>query len=415
MKRTAAVIFLTAVSVAAQEAPAVSALKSAIEQSVSQHLKDDHLPGAAIAIVEDDHVAWAKGFGVASVETNAPVTPDMLFRMGSTTKMFTAATLVSLAEEGRLDLNAPIGRYLKGVAPCLAKVTAHQLLTHTAGITDVAPMFGSHDDSALAANVLSWKDDYCFTEPGKIFSYANPGYVLAGYLAETIAGKPYADVVAEHIFQPLGMTHSTFRPTVAMTFSLAQGHDDKMQIVRPAADYAGAWPAGSMFSNVNDLARWVIALMHEGKLEGKQVLSRKLVAKLTTPYVDMPQDARYAYGLEITGAGDDLTWVHAGNRTGYGSLIEMSPRRGTAMIALGNRTGANFGGSGLEKRLPATSRKPRPSPVPGNYTNGRETVRVESADGTLTVIQDGKPITTYTIPPDADYLWVGSRAYKRVP
>src|SRR5690348_3405853 len=138
--------------------------------------------------------------------------------------MFTAATLVSLAEEGKIDLKRPVGAYLKDLRPALARVTALQLLSHTAGMIDDAPMFGSHDDPALAANVRSWGDGYAFTAPGRIFSYSNPGYVLAGYLAEVVSGRPFADVVAGRVLRPLGMAHSTFRPTVAMTYPLAQGH-----------------------------------------------------------------------------------------------------------------------------------------------------------------------------------------------
>ena len=109
-------------------------------------------------------------------------------------------------------------------------------------------MFGSHDDEALKREVAGWKDDRFFTQAGKVYSYSNPGYWLAGLLAETIGGKPYADQVATTIFEPLGMTHSTFRPTIALTFPLAQGHDvfaGKQEIIRPAADNAASWPAGS--------------------------------------------------------------------------------------------------------------------------------------------------------------------------
>ena len=304
-------------------------------------------PGAAVAIVSGDSVIFAKGFGVASVETGDPVTPDMLFRLGSTTKMFTAATLVTLAQEGKLDLNQPVGTYLENIAPKLARVTAAQLLSHTAGIVDDAPMFGSHDDSALAANVRSWKDAYAFAEPGRIFSYSNPGFVLAGYLAEVVSGKPYADAVAEQVLRPLGMTRSTFRPTVAMTYPLAQGHSVSESgaptVVRPAADYAGAWPAGSLYSSADELARWVIAFMNDGRLDGKQVLSKALITRLSTPVAAPPGGAvRYAFGLELR-EDRGIRWVeHAGSRTGYGSLIRMAPDRRFAVILLANKSGASL-------------------------------------------------------------------------
>ena len=122
---------------------------SAIDRVIAQELTDTHTPGAAVSIVSGDRVVFSKGYGVASVETREPVRPEMLFRLGSTTKMFTAAALALLAEKGAVDLNAPIGNYVKDLHPKIAQLTAHQLLSHTSGFLDEAPMFGSDDESAL--------------------------------------------------------------------------------------------------------------------------------------------------------------------------------------------------------------------------------------------------------------------------
>src|SRR4029450_9552393 len=215
----------------------------------------------------------------------APMMPNMLFRIGSTTKMFTAAALVTLAEDGKIKLDEPLGKYGKGLNPKLSQVTAHQLLTHTAGIIDEAPMYGDHDDSALGRTIRSWKDDQIFTDPGRIISYSNPGYWLAGFTVETISGKHYADQLKEGLFKPLGMTSTTFRPTEAMTYPLAQGHNaagtSAPTVVRPFADNAASWPAGSMFTNVLDLSRFVIAFMNGGKIDGRQGLSPAGMAKLS--------------------------------------------------------------------------------------------------------------------------------------
>jgi CubicO group peptidase (beta-lactamase class C family) len=426
---------------------------SALERVVQDELRSTHTPGAAIAIVSGDTVILAKGFGVASVETGAPVTPDMLFRLGSTTKMFTAATLVTLAQEGKLDLNQPVGTYVANIAPKLARVTAAQLLSHTAGIIDDAPMFGSHDDSALAANVRSWKDAYVFAEPGRIFSYANPGFVLAGYLAEVVSGKPYADTVAEKVLTPLGMTRSTFRPTVAMTYPLAQGHSvsgsGAATVIRPAADYAGAWPAGSLFSSVNELARWVIAFMNGGRLDGKQVVSPALIARLSTPVADVPGgEARYAFGLELR-KDRGVKWVeHAGNRTGYGSLIRMAPDRRFAVILLANKSAALLPKTADAAAELVLGLEPMPPPKPksavpiteaemrtyvGRYLNYNEALEIILRDGKLLCKLNGKevpldksadgrlfnrsseeinivPVPAQGIP---DFLFNGFRAFKR--
>src|SRR6185436_20110663 len=179
--------------------------------------------------------------------TGQAVAPEMLFRLGSTTKMFTAAALVGLAEEGKLKLAEPIGNSIPGLDPRIAALTAHQLLTHTAGLTDESIMNGRHDDAALAAGIRAMDVSWLFTEPDAIHSYANPGYWIAGLACEQLAGKPYADVMDERLFHPLGMRRTTLRPTLAMTWPLALGHgvkSGKAVIVRPQADNAATWPAG---------------------------------------------------------------------------------------------------------------------------------------------------------------------------
>jgi CubicO group peptidase (beta-lactamase class C family) len=320
----------------------------AVEKVAIEELRLLNTPGAAIGIVSGDRLVYVKGVGISDVETGAPLSPEMLFRLGSTTKMFTATALVSLSEEGKIKLDDPIGRIVKGLDPKIAAVTAHQLMTHTSGFLDEAPMYGSQDESALAREVQSWKGDRFFTTPGDVYSYSNPGYWLAGYLVESLGGKLYADVMNERVFAPLGMTRTTLRPTMAMTYPLAQGHDTgaggKPAVVHPAANNAASWPAGSIFSNVEDLSRFVIAFVNGGKIDGKQVLSPRVIEKLSTPYVDIPgsQGAQYGYGLEISNERGVHTLKHGGSRSGYGSLIWMVPEHRFGVIILANRTGVSL-------------------------------------------------------------------------
>lgn len=321
---------------------------SQLEKVVLEELKETNTPGATVAIVSGERVIYTKAFGISNVETGAPMTPDMLFRIGSTTKMFTATALAALAVDGKISLDEPIGKHVDGLNPKIAGLTAHQLLTHTAGIIDEAPMYGEHDDSAMGRTIRSWKEDQLFTEPGKIISYSNPGYWLAGYVSESISRKPFADHMSESIFKPLGMNRTTFRPTVAMTYPLAQGHNapgkSAPTVVRPFADNAASWPAGSMFTNVGDLSRFLIAFMNGGMLEGKQVLSPQLIARLSTPKVSItsqPQ-AKYGYGLMFGNYRGVRMVEHGGSRSGYGSVIKMVPDHRFAVIVLGNRTGVSL-------------------------------------------------------------------------
>lgn len=316
----------------------------ALDQLVAEELRERIIPGAALAIVSGDRVVYAKGYGVASIETDQPVTPDMLFRMGSTTKMFTAAALVTLAEQGRFKLTTPLGEYVKGLHPSLARLTAHQLLSQSAGLRDFASPVNSHDDAALGQNIRSWKEDVFFTEPGQIYSYSSPGYWMAGFVAEAIHGKPYADTLDELLFKPLGMTRTTLRPLVAVTYPLAQGHqleNGKPSVIRPLYNNVAMWPGGSIFSSANELARFVIAMLNDGKLDGKQALATRVITTLPARQITLPDasDAWYGYGLLSYPTRGVRVVTHGGASRGYGSTIEMVPAHRFGVIVLTNKSG----------------------------------------------------------------------------
>jgi CubicO group peptidase (beta-lactamase class C family) len=341
MKRRLILFFAISLALAGQDF-------SAIDAAARAEMESMNIPGAAIAIVKGDRVVYAKAFGVLSAEGDVAVTPDSLFRLGSTTKMFTAAAVAGLALDGKLSLEDPVGKYIAGLDPRIGTITAAQLLSHTAGLRDEAPMFGSDDEAALGNGVRAWKGDWFFTEPGKIFSYSNPGYWLAGYLAETVAGKPYADVLAERLFVPLGMKRSTLRPAMAMTWPLAQGHEaspkTKAKVIRPAANNAATWPAGSIFSSVNDLSRFVIAFLNGGRLEGVQVLSPGLIGELARPRTAYPGSPRrsYAFGLTVSSERGVKLVEHGGARSGYGSGIRMAAEQRVGIITVANVSGQSL-------------------------------------------------------------------------
>jgi putative ATP-binding cassette transporter len=129
------------------------------ERVILDELKETGTPGAAVAVIKDGRVVFAKGFGVANIEEGGQITPDTLFRLGSTTKMFTGAAMVTLSEKGRIKLNEPVGKYARGLSPKLAGLTPHQLISNTAGAGDFSAPPPLNDDSALSAMVRSWKDD----------------------------------------------------------------------------------------------------------------------------------------------------------------------------------------------------------------------------------------------------------------
>lgn len=317
---------------------------SELDKLVPEELKDKNTPGAVITIVSGDQVVYQKAFGVANVETNAPMQPEMLFRLGSTTKMFTAAALLTLAENDKIKINEPIGNRVKGLHPKVAGATPHHLLSNSAGVRDFAASVISNDDAALGNMVRSWKDDIFFADQGDIYSYSSAGFWLSGFVIEELEGKPYADAMNELLFKKLGMDRTTLRPLMAITYPFAHGHAveaGKPVLLRPLFNNVAMWPAGSMWSNSKDLSRWAIAFLNEGRLEGKQLLSASLINQMARHHAPVPgeTDAYYAYGLTTFRFQDHEFVGHGGFSRGYGSMIQMVPSRKFAVIVLTNKSG----------------------------------------------------------------------------
>ncbi len=377
---------------------------SALETVIKEELQQTKTPGAAIGIVKGNRLIFAKGFGVADVETNAVVTPDTLFRLGSTTKMFTGAALVKLSSEGKLRLDAPVGDRASGLNPRLARLTVHQLLSQTAGMADFQAPFISQDDEALSRMARGWKEEALFAEPGQIYSYSSPGYWLAGYVLEETIKKPYATAMSELLFAPLGMKRTTLRPLEAMTYPLAMGHDvgenSPPAIIRPAFNNVAMWPAGSIYSSVNDLSRFVIALLNGGNIDGQQVLSSELPGKLFGKHAPMPGDSEVHYGYGLLNFEDRgaLVLMHGGFSRGYGSMIQMFPEKAFAIIIQTNRSGQTLPRTRAKaidiflKRQPEEAAKPKKpmtlteterAHFAGKYLNSKQVWEITSKAGKL--------------------------------
>jgi CubicO group peptidase (beta-lactamase class C family) len=155
-----------------------------LDKLIPVELKEKNTPGTVIAVISGDQVIYQKAFGVANVETNAEMQTEMLFRLGSTTKMFTAAALLTLAEQNKIKMNEPISNRVKGLDARLGQVTPHHLLSNSAGIRDFAAPVMSNDDPSLGNMVRAWKDDVFFAHPGEIESYSSPGYWRSGFVVE---------------------------------------------------------------------------------------------------------------------------------------------------------------------------------------------------------------------------------------
>lgn len=377
-----------------------------IEKAIEAEMNATKTPGAAVAIISGDKVIFAKGFGSVSAEGGQAVTADTLFRMGSTTKMFTAAAVLALAEAGKVKMSAPVGSYIKNLDPKVGTLSAHQLLSQSSGLRDFNPLASGNDDAALGQNIRLWKDDVFFTEPDKIYSYSSANYWLAGHLVEEVTGKAYADALAELTLRPLGMNRSAVRPFEAMTYPLAIGHTvskSAVSVVRPIDNNAAKYPGGSMYSSANELARFAIAMLNGGRLEGKQQMAAAVVEALQKPQFYLPGDEKAFYGYGLLGYEDSgiRTISHGGVSRGYGSTIFFAPDQKLAVIVLANSNGQTLPKTRrkiMELMLPLVPQKPAALPTDsidlsiyaGKYSHAPQTWSIVHREGKLFVTEEGK-------------------------
>jgi CubicO group peptidase (beta-lactamase class C family) len=312
-----------------------------IAADIEAQLKAARVPGAAFAIVAGD-VRLARGFGIASADAATTLDANTLVHIGSLTKVFTALAVVQSLESRKLPLETRVGPYVAGLNTRAAAATFHHLLSQTSGLHDRAGADGASDETALAQAARELTAADFLLPAGTVFSYSNPGYALAGAALEGLDKRPFADSMRALVFTPLGMSKSTLRPSVATGAPHALGHrldGDKVAIVRSVANDTRLWPAGYMWSNANDISRALFALLHQGRIDGKQAISASAIARVMTPHTPMPNvfvGGHYGYGLMIARDRGVLMYEHGGTLPGFSSIMRFAPQPGIGIVILSN-------------------------------------------------------------------------------
>lgn len=280
------------------------------------------IAGAVVVIVKDGQILAQKGYGFSDVAKRAPVSPETtLFRPGSVSKLFTWTAVMQLVEQGKIDLDADVNRYIDFKIPDYQgkPVTMRQVMTHTAGFDETARYLITPDPKGMLplGEVLKRSLPVRVYAPGSTPSYSNYATALAGYVVERVSGKPFDDYLEAHIFQPLGMQHSSFRqplpkalePLMSRGYKTAGGDAKAFEFVLPA-------PAGSLSASGTDMARFMIAhlnggaglmkpetaaLMHNSRAPG--------VGPLNTMALGFYE--QHANGHRAIGHGGDTQWFHS--------------------------------------------------------------------------------------------------------
>jgi D-alanyl-D-alanine carboxypeptidase len=311
------VLFAAGSAAGAAQPASPETLAKRIDAVMAEIYKPDQ-PGAAIIVRKDGKTIFRKGYGMADLELGVPVAPDMIFRLGSITKQFTAVSILMLAEQGKLGLQDEITKFLPDYPTQGRKITVEHLLTHTSGIqsyTDMPewlPLW--RKDFTVPELIDLFKNKPMQFEPGERWAYNNSGYILLGAIIEKVSGETYESFVTNHIFKPLGMKGSSYGHTERIIRRRIPGYQSGKDgfINAPYLSMTQPYAAGSLLSTVDDLAVWSDAVF-SGKLVKKEWLD-----KATTPYkLKDGESSGYGYGLCIADFGGHRSIEHGGGINGF--------------------------------------------------------------------------------------------------
>ena len=294
-------------------------------------------PGAAVIVTEGGRVIYHGARGMANLELGVPLAPDMVFRLGSITKQFTAAAILLLEERGQLAVSDPITDYLPGYPVHGHTITLEHLLTHTSGIFgyNAIPqqeLSRVRRDLSTEELIGEFKTREMEFAPGTRWSYGNFGYVLLGAIVEKVSGRTYSDFVEHNIFRPLRLYHTRYggHQLIPRRVSGYRREGDKyvnahyLSMTQPHA-------AGALLSNVGDLALWNVAL------DSDQLLSAASRERMFTAHrLADGESTGYGYGFYVGTLRGSVSLYHGGNIFGFSAFAIRLPEEGVYVAVLQN-------------------------------------------------------------------------------
>ena len=259
-----------------------------LDALIPSQLRNRNIAGAVVSVVKDGQVLFQKGYGYADVEEKKPVLPDQtLFRPGSVSKLFTATAVMQLVEQGKLDLDRDVNDYLDFALPKTypEPVTLRQLLTHTGGFEETLKnLFVAHesDIKPLRTYLMNEMPARIFL-PGKIPSYSNYGFTLAGYIVERVSGEKFERYIENHILKPLGMNNSTFEQPLPPQLGpqMSKGYLSASKKPRDF-EWVQAAPAGALTTTAADMTQFMLAFLQDGAVDGVSILKPETVRQMET-------------------------------------------------------------------------------------------------------------------------------------
>ena len=308
-------------------------------------LEENKVPGGAIAIITHGKLLNAAGVGVKHYGKTTPVNAETLFAAGSTAKMLTAAAVMTLVDEERIRTEAPITDYVPYFSLLTphdpSSLSVHQILTHTAGLPDAGEDVCETDTEALSRWYRENTNMPLFTPPGLLFNYSNIGYSLLGLLVEEVSDLPFVEAMQQRIFEPLGMTRTTYDSSTVPTLdNYAIGHleqNEEVQFISPSTYHcAYTRPAGGggFYSTVIDMAHFVEMLL----AQGQSVLSPAAVETMMTPHIKtywLPGESS-GFGLLVSDYKGIPVVYHGGSIGGFTATVWLVPKHNFGLVVMLN-------------------------------------------------------------------------------
>ncbi len=331
----------------------VAAFEAAVVPFIEHTVSEGQTPGVQVAVVADGRLAWSRGFGLADVRKQIPVTPQTVLRAGSISKLFTATLVMHHVEADDLALDEDVNRYLPPARRIhdaqgnAVRVTIRQLLTHTSGLPQVgsgAGLFG------VLADLFGFAREPTFDEylahgltlrrtPGTELRYSNDAFILLGWLCGQLAATDFARHVRATLLDPLGMTASDFSPDAPrLRPHLASVYERKGDEWVPAEEYHGVWPSGSLHTTAEDLLRFARMVLAGGELEGRRYLQPDSLAEMTRLQSRPIEgaDSGFGLGVRVTRYRGHPLLCHEGGNPGIAARLCLVPSEGLAVAALVN-------------------------------------------------------------------------------
>jgi CubicO group peptidase (beta-lactamase class C family) len=333
--RMPGIVFIPLIVLAGMASATDTAAITAANQLMQKY--DGKPPGAALLVLKDGKPLLRRGYGMANLEQHIAATPATNYRLASVSKQFTAAAILLLAEDGRLQLDDSIRHWLPSLPSMTDQVTLRQLLSHTGGLIDYEDLMPADTTEQLndhdVLRMLSATSKNYFA-PGTAYRYSNSGYVLLGLVVEQASGESLPAFLQQRIFQPLHMDHTLLyvRGGPAVSHRAYGYSEENGAWKRTDQDLTSATRGdGGIYSSIDDLAKWDAALYDDRLLSDA---SRRLAFRPHVKVVGEPYEASYGFGWRITG---DTLW-HSGESIGFRNVIVRWPKQHLTVILLSNRS-----------------------------------------------------------------------------